>query len=109
MILVTGATGTVGRVVVDLLCAAAPVVQGVAEALPLRADSVDAALAVLTVHHWSDPGRGIAEMKRVARHRLVVLTWDHSVFREFGRRRWCRGWPKRFRCGRIRWMPRSRC
>lgn len=62
---------------------AAPVVQGVAEALPLRADSVDAALAVLTVHHWSDLGRGIAEMKRVARRRLVVLTWDHSVFREF--------------------------
>jgi len=32
----------------------------------------DAAMAVLTVHHWTDPVRGIAELRRVAR-RVVVL------------------------------------
>jgi SAM-dependent methyltransferase len=62
---------------------AAPAVQGVAEQLPLRTVSVDAALAVLTVHHWTDLDRGIAEMKRVARRRLVILTWDPATFAEF--------------------------
>jgi SAM-dependent methyltransferase len=63
--------------------AAAPVVRAVAEHLPIRANAVDAALAVLTVHHWSDVDAGAAEMIRVARRRIVILTWDHTVFRHF--------------------------
>lgn len=55
---------------------AAPAVQGRAEALPFADDAFDAALAILTVHHWSDPARGLAEMRRVARRRVVVLTFD---------------------------------
>jgi SAM-dependent methyltransferase len=54
---------------------AAPVVQSVAEALPLRTQSVDAALAILTVHHWANVAAGVAEMRRVARRRLVFFTW----------------------------------
>jgi SAM-dependent methyltransferase len=61
----------------------APCVRGRAEALPLRGGSVDAALAVLTVHHWSDLEAGIAELRRVARRRVVILTWDQAVFCEF--------------------------
>jgi SAM-dependent methyltransferase len=57
---------------------AAPVVRAVAEALPLPDDAVDAALAVLTVHHWADAAAGLAELRRVAR-RQVVLTWDPAV------------------------------
>ena len=56
---------------------AAPAVQAAAEALPFEDDSFDAAMAVLTIHHWSDWRRGIEEMRRVAR-RLVVLSWDPS-------------------------------
>ncbi|MGY4098210.1 class I SAM-dependent methyltransferase [Nocardia sp. R16R-3T] len=62
---------------------AAPAVQAVAEQLPMHTDAVDAALAILTVHHWTDLDRGIAEMKRIARRRIVILTWDHTVYREF--------------------------
>ncbi|WP_082969628.1 class I SAM-dependent methyltransferase [Mycobacterium kyorinense] len=62
---------------------AAPVIQAVAERLPLRTDAVDAALAILTVHHWSDVAAGVAEMTRIARRRIVILTWDDAVFREF--------------------------
>jgi SAM-dependent methyltransferase len=58
---------------------AAPVVRGRAEALPLGSGSVDVALAVLTVHHWADLAAGMAEMKRVARRRVVVMTWDPSL------------------------------
>ena len=61
----------------------APAVQAVAEHLPIRSNAVDAALAVLTVHHWSDLSQGVAEMLRIARERVVVLTWDDNVFREF--------------------------
>jgi SAM-dependent methyltransferase len=54
---------------------AAPAVQAAAERMPLPDRACDAALAVLTIHHWADPARGVAEMRRVAR-RVVILTWD---------------------------------
>lgn len=54
-----------------------------AEAIPLADDSVDAAMAILTVHHWTDLAAGIAELKRIARRRIVVLTWDYLVTRDF--------------------------
>ncbi len=54
---------------------AAPCLAGSAEALPLATNSVDAAMAVLSVHHWPDLERGLCEMARVARKRVVLLTW----------------------------------
>ena len=52
---------------------AAPALRAVAEALPLRDGSFDAAMALLTrSHHWSDPRRGLAELRRVA-SRIVLL------------------------------------
>ena len=35
------------------------------------------------MHHWSDVDAGVAEMIRVARRRVVILTWDDTVFRQF--------------------------
>ncbi|MEE3062730.1 MAG: methyltransferase domain-containing protein [Actinomycetota bacterium] len=61
----------------------APAVLAVAEQLPIRSNAVDAALAVLTVHHWNDLAQGIEEMRRIARRRLVVFTWDQTLFRQF--------------------------
>ena len=60
----------------------APVVTTTAEAIPLAGGAVDAALAVLTIHHWADLEAGFAEMRRVAR-RIVVLTWDPAMARSF--------------------------
>ena len=54
----------------------ARVVQGVAEALPFADGAFDAAMAVLTVHHWTDVPRGLAEMRRVTRGPVVILTFD---------------------------------
>ncbi|HTZ16046.1 MAG TPA: methyltransferase domain-containing protein [Mycobacterium sp.] len=62
---------------------AAPAVRAVAEHLPVHTDAVDASIALLTVHHWADVEAGVAEMTRVARRRVVILTWDDSVFRQF--------------------------
>lgn len=55
---------------------AAPAITARAEALPLGDDSVDAAMATVTIHHWEPPEAGLAELSRVARRRVVVLTFD---------------------------------
>src|SRR5262249_37390455 len=51
----------------------APAVQASATALPFRDGAFDAALAVLTVHHWPDRARGLPAVRRVARARVAVL------------------------------------
>lgn len=56
----------------------APVIQASATALPFRDGCFDAALAVLSVHHWPDRQLGLSELRRVARRRIVVLTWDRA-------------------------------
>lgn len=58
---------------------AAPAVRAVAAALPFRDASFDAALAILTLHHWPEPERGLAELARAARRRVVILTHDPSA------------------------------
>ena len=55
----------------------APCIAGAAEALPFADGSFDAAMAVLSDHHWNDPMRGWREMHRVAT-RVVVLQWDNT-------------------------------
>ncbi|MCF3961493.1 class I SAM-dependent methyltransferase [Streptomyces fuscigenes] len=52
-------------------------VQAGAEQLPFADGAFDAAMAVMTVHHWSDLAAGLAELRRVA-GRQVVFTWDVS-------------------------------
>lgn len=49
---------------------------GSAERLPLPDDVADAAMTILSVHHWDDPAGGIREMLRVARRHIVMLTYD---------------------------------
>src|SRR5215510_2788220 len=46
---------------------AAPVVRASASSLPFRDGAFDAALAVLTIHHWPDLARGLGELRRAAR------------------------------------------
>jgi len=55
---------------------AAPVVRACAEALPFADRAFAAALAVLTIHHWSDWRAGLREMARVSRGRIVLFTWE---------------------------------
>jgi ubiquinone/menaquinone biosynthesis C-methylase UbiE len=60
----------------------AVVVQAGAEALPFDEDSFDAAMAILTIHHWTDLDAGLAEMQRVARRRIVIVTFDPEPLRD---------------------------
>ncbi|MFA1550571.1 class I SAM-dependent methyltransferase [Actinomadura chokoriensis] len=61
---------------------AAPVVRARAESLPFPDRSFDAAMAILTVHHWRDAPAGLAEMRRVS-GRQIVLTWDPAISARF--------------------------
>ncbi len=62
---------------------AAPAIIASAEALPLADASVDAAMAVLTDHHWADRAKGLREMRRVARLRAIVFQHDPVVADRF--------------------------
>jgi SAM-dependent methyltransferase len=55
---------------------AAPVIQASAEELPLPDGSFDAALAVNTVHHWTDLESGLRELRRITRKRIVIFLRD---------------------------------
>ena len=57
-----------------------PAIRASAGVIPLRDQSVDAAMAILTVHHWDEEReRGVRELRRVARGPVVLLTYDPDL------------------------------
>jgi SAM-dependent methyltransferase len=56
--------------------AAAKAIQASADDLPFEDETFDAAMAILTIHHWPDKEAGLREMRRVTRGRIVLLTFD---------------------------------
>jgi SAM-dependent methyltransferase len=61
---------------------AAAAIQASAEALPFRDGAFDAAMALLTLHHWADWRRGLDEMRRVA-GRVVLFTFEPGEMGDF--------------------------
>lgn len=55
---------------------AARVVQASAEELPFPDGTFDAAMGILTIHHWPDKEAGLREVRRVTRGRVILLTFD---------------------------------
>jgi len=53
-----------------------PAIHGIAEQLPLDDQSVDASMALVTVHQWQNLDQGLRELTRVTRGPIVVLTFD---------------------------------
>ncbi|MEJ3403783.1 class I SAM-dependent methyltransferase [Rathayibacter sp. YIM 133350] len=58
-------------------------IDATAENLPFDDDSFDAALASFTVHQWADLDKGFAELRRVTRGPVVVLTCDPAALDRF--------------------------
>jgi SAM-dependent methyltransferase len=52
---------------------AAPAVQATAERLPFADGAFDAAMAILSDHHWPERAAGLRELRRVARRRAIVF------------------------------------
>jgi SAM-dependent methyltransferase len=61
----------------------AAAIRGYAECLPLPSDCVDAAMACMTLHHWTDWRIGVQELRRVARKRVVIFTYDRDYAESF--------------------------
>jgi SAM-dependent methyltransferase len=53
-------------------------IQASADDLPFKNGSFEAAMAILTIHHWPDKAAGLREMRRVTRGPIVLLTFDPS-------------------------------
>jgi SAM-dependent methyltransferase len=55
----------------------APAIRATAGSLPLRDDAVDAAMALITIHHWdAEREAGVRELRRVTRGPVVIVTFD---------------------------------
>jgi hypothetical protein len=60
-----------------------PAIHGSAEQLPLDDQSVDASMALVTVHQWRDLDKGLLELRRVTRGPIIVLTFDGEALDRF--------------------------
>jgi SAM-dependent methyltransferase len=58
---------------------AAKAIQASADALPFDDGAFDAAMAILTIHHWPDKEAGLREIRRVTRGPIVLLTFDPAA------------------------------
>lgn len=57
-----------------------PAIRATAGSIPLRDGAVDAAMAILSIHHWDEElEMGIRELRRVARGPVVILTYAAAV------------------------------
>lgn len=61
----------------------APAIDATAERLPFDDDAFDAAMAIITIHQWSDTDRGLSELRRVSRGPVVILTFDAEALGRF--------------------------
>ena len=60
-----------------------PAINAKADSLPFDDRSFDAAMAMVTVHHWPDIEKGIAEIRRVTKKRFVIMTFDPDALDDF--------------------------
>ncbi|MCK8783450.1 class I SAM-dependent methyltransferase [Roseomonas sp. NAR14] len=60
-----------------------PAIDAVAESLPFPDGAFDAAMATFTVHQWRDLGAGLAEMRRVTRGPVAILSCDPDAVADF--------------------------
>lgn len=60
-----------------------PALLGKADALPFDAHAFDAAMALVTVHHWPDMRQGLRELRRVTKGPVLILTFDPAALTEF--------------------------
>lgn len=58
-------------------------IDAVAESLPFPDDFFDAAMTTFSVHQWGDLAAGLAEIRRVARGPVVILTCDPDRLERF--------------------------
>lgn len=66
-----------------LLNGKVPAIDAKADCLPFDDASFDAAMAMVTVHHWPDMEKGLKELRRVARKQVVIMSFDPDALDKF--------------------------
>lgn len=60
-----------------------PAIHASASHLPFDDNSFDAAMAMVTIHHWPDFATGLKELNRVSRKKVIILTFDPDALHIF--------------------------
>lgn len=60
-----------------------PALIGSAETIPFDDKSFDAAMAMVTIHHWPDMQKGLQELRRISRDQVLILTFDPDALDQF--------------------------
>lgn len=60
-----------------------PAVIGSADSLPFDDNSFDASMAIVTIHHWHDMAKGLKELRRVTKDRVLIMTFDPASAEKF--------------------------
>ncbi|ROQ38471.1 methyltransferase family protein [Frondihabitans sp. PhB188] len=60
-----------------------PAVDATSESLPFADESFDASMSTFSIHQWGDLGAGLAEMRRVTRGPVVLLSCDPAALDRF--------------------------
>jgi SAM-dependent methyltransferase len=60
-----------------------PAINAKADNLPFDDHSFDASMAMVTIHHWPDIDKGLKELRRVTKDRVIIMTFDPDALDNF--------------------------
>ncbi len=60
-----------------------PAINAKADQLPFDDHSFDASMAMITIHHWPDIDKGLKELRRVTKERVIIMTFDPDSLDNF--------------------------
>jgi len=60
-----------------------PAINAFGDQLPFDDHVFDAVTAFVTIHHWPDIKKGLLELKRVAKEKIIILTFDPEALHRF--------------------------
>ena len=60
-----------------------PAVIGASDSIPFDDNSFDCCMSILSVHHWKDMKKGINEMVRVSKKKVIIVTFDPEHLNDF--------------------------
>jgi SAM-dependent methyltransferase len=60
-----------------------PALNAYADNLPFDDNSFDASTAFVTVHHWPDMNKGLKELRRVTKNKVIIMTFDPEALDDF--------------------------
>lgn len=60
-----------------------PAINAKADNLPFDDQAFDAAMAMVTVHHWPDIAKGLKELRRVTAGQVIIMTFDPDALDDF--------------------------